>query len=75
MLLESFTKARAVKESIYIGVINPTLNRNIGKFILHYIWDTVLFNTPGLKIKRHVQSIGHAQNTQPTYITHTIKPT
>ena len=53
------------KESIYIRVNNPTLNRNKGKFNLHHIWDRVLLNIPGLKIKRHVQGIGHAQNTQP----------
>ena len=50
---------------IYIRVNNPTLNRKIGKFNLHYIWDRVLLNTPGLKIKRHAQDIGHAQCTQP----------
>ena len=27
------------------------LNRNIGKYNLNHIWDRVLFNTPGLKIK------------------------
>ena len=27
--------------------------------------DRVLLNTPQLKIKRHVQDIGHAQCTQP----------
>ena len=27
--------------------------------------DRVLLNTPGLKIKRHAQDIGHAQSTQP----------
>ena len=40
------------------------LNRNIGKFNLHILWNRVLLNTPGLKIKRHVHGIGHAQNTQ-----------
>ena len=44
---------------------NPTLNRNIGKYSLHHIWNRVLLNTPGLKIKRHAQAIGYAQNTQP----------
>ena len=57
--------ARTINESIYIRVNNPTLNRDIGKFNLHHIWDRVLLNTPGLKIKRHVQNIGHAQSTQP----------
>ena len=57
--------ARTIKESIYFRVNNPALNRNIGKLSLHHIWHTVLLNTPGLKIKRHMQGIGHAQNTQP----------
>ena len=42
--------ARTIKESIYIRVNNPTLNRNIGKYNLNHIWNIVLFNTPGLKI-------------------------
>ena len=44
--------ARTIKESIYIRINNPTLNRNIGKFNLHHIWDRVLLNTPGFKIKK-----------------------
>ena len=57
--------ARTIKESIYIGVNNPTLNRNIGMLNLHHIWDRVLLNSPGLKMKRHAQNIGHAQSNQP----------
>ena len=57
--------ATTIKESIYIRVNNPTLNRNIRKYNLHHICYRVLLNTPGLKIKRHAQAIGHAQNTQP----------
>ena len=57
--------ATTIKESIYIRVNNSTLNRNTGKFNLHHIWDRVLLNTPGFKIKRHEQHIGHAQSTQP----------
>ena len=41
---------RLIKESIYIRVNNPRLNRNIGKFQLNYIWDTVLFSTLNLKV-------------------------
>ena len=41
--------SRLIKESIYIRVNNPTLNRNIGKFNLSHIWDSVLFSTPILK--------------------------
>ena len=55
--------ARTIKESIYIRVNNPTLNRNTGKFNLHHIWERVLLNTPRLKIKGHVKDIGHAQST------------
>ena len=41
---------RLIKESIYIRVNNPTLNRNIGKFQLNCIWDRVLFSTPNIKV-------------------------
>ena len=41
--------ARAIKESIYIRVNNPTLNRNIGKFSLHHICGRVLLNPLILK--------------------------
>ena len=40
---------RLIKESIYIRVNNPTLNRNIGRFQLSHIWDRVLFSTQTLK--------------------------
>ena len=52
-------------KSIYIRVNNSTLNRNIGRFNLHHIWNGVLLNTPGLTIKGHAQAIGHAESTQP----------
>ena len=54
---------RTIKESIYIRVNNPTLKRNICKYNLNHISNRVLLNTSGLKIKRHVQAIGHAQST------------
>ena len=59
--------AMTIKEDIYIRVNNPTLNRNIGKYNLNYIWDRVRFNTTGLKIgssKRpvHIHNDGHAQS-------------
>ena len=61
--------ARTIKESIYIRVNNPMLNRNIGKYNLNHIWDRVLFNTPGLKIGSsqnlsHIHSKGQAQTNQ-----------
>ena len=42
---------RAIKEALYIRVNNPSLNRNVGKYHLPHIWDEVLFNIPGLKLK------------------------
>ena len=62
---------RLIKESIYIRVNNPTLNRNIGKFNLSHIWDRVLFNTPGLKLNNNKgqaqihRAIGNHHNLSP----------
>ena len=50
-LLADVLIMRLIKESIYIGVNNPSLNRNIGKYHLPYIWDEVLFNITELKLK------------------------
>ena len=47
--MEDQDLSRLVKESIYIRVNNPTLNRNIGKLNLSHIWDRVLFSTPNFK--------------------------
>ena len=47
---------RNIKESIFNRVNNPTLNSNIGKFNLPHIWDRVLLNTKGLKLKRQVNN-------------------
>ena len=44
--------ARAIKEAMYIKVNNPTLNRNIGKYNLPYIWDRGLYPIPELKINK-----------------------
>ena len=40
-----------IREAIFIRVVYPSLNWNIGKYQLSYIWDEVLFNTPDLKLK------------------------
>ena len=63
---EGHSLARNIKESIFIRVNNPTLNRNIGKFNLPHIWDRVLLNTPGLKVKRHVHTVGHVNSNSST---------
>ena len=41
---------RLIKESVFIKVNNPTLNRNIGKFQPSHLWDRVLFSTPSIKV-------------------------
>ena len=47
---EDHDLVRTIKESLYFRVNNPTLNRNVGKYNLHHIWDRILFNTPDLKV-------------------------
>ena len=42
---------RWIKESLYIRVNNPSLNKSIGKYHLPHIWDEVLHNTSELKLK------------------------
>ena len=42
---------RTIKEALYIGVSDPSHNRNIGKYPLPHVWNEVLFNTPELKLK------------------------
>ena len=57
--------ARNIKESIFIRVNNPTLNRNIGNFNLPHIWDRVLLNTPGLTLKGMCKVLGIQIPTPP----------
>ena len=40
-----------IKESMFIRVNNPSLNKNIGKYHLPHIWDEVLINNIELKLK------------------------
>ena len=40
--------SRLIKESMYIRVNNPSLNRNMGKYHLPHIWDEVLVNNTEL---------------------------
>ena len=43
--------SRLIKESMFIRVNNPSLNKNIGKYHLPHIWDEVLINNTELKLK------------------------
>ena len=55
---------RTIKEAMYIRVNDPSLNRNIGKYHLPYIWDEVLFNTSELKLyKNSTSSSGFPANS------------
>ena len=42
---------RLIKESMYIRVNNPSLNRNIGKYHLPHIWNEDLLNNTELTLK------------------------
>ena len=59
---------RTIKESVYIRVNNLTLNRNIGKVKLPYIWHRVLFNTPGLNVNGHTHGTPSTGQAQSTYL-------
>ena len=48
---EEHSLSRLIKESMYIRVNNPSLNKNIGKYHLPHIWDEVLVNNAELKLK------------------------
>ena len=54
--------ARALKESIFISVNHPTLNRNIGKYNLPHIWVGIL-NTPESQVKKQ-QEIENSKCTE-----------
>ena len=43
--------SRLIKESMFIRVNSPSLNKNIGKYHLPHIWDEVLINNTELKLK------------------------
>ena len=43
--------SRLIKESMYIRVNGPSLNKNIDKFHLPHLWDEVLNNSRELKLK------------------------
>ena len=55
---------RSIKESIYIKINNPTLNKHFGKYILPHIWDRFLLTTHKVKIKyQQEQQESEAYNT------------
>ena len=51
LMCEVVDGKRMIKESMFIRVNNPSLNKNIGKYHLPHIWDEVLINNTELKLK------------------------
>ena len=43
--------SRTIKESMLIHVNDPTLNRNLGKYQLPHVWDSILQASPMLQLK------------------------
>ena len=48
---EDQSMAMTIKEAMLIRVNDPSLNRNIGKYQMPYIWDEVLVKSPEFKLK------------------------
>ena len=44
--------SRNIKEAMFMHVNDPSLNRNLGKYQLPHIWDTILQDTPVLQVKQ-----------------------
>ena len=42
---------RNIKEAMYIKASDPSLNRNLGRFLLTPVWDQVFKDTPSLQLK------------------------
>ena len=51
LLEQMFFALWLIKESMFIRVNNPSLNKNIGKYHLPHVWDEVLINNIELKLK------------------------
>ena len=43
--------SRNIKEAMFICVNDPSLNRNLGKYLLPHIWDSILQDAPALQLK------------------------
>ena len=48
---EVHSHSRTIKEAMFICVNDPTLNRNLGKYQLPHIWDSILQASPMLQLK------------------------
>ena len=48
---EVHSHSRTIKEAMFIHVNDPTLNRNLGKYQLRHVWDSILQASPTLQLK------------------------
>ena len=48
---EIHSHSRTIKEAMFIRVNDPTLNRNLGKYQLPHIWDSILQEKPTSQLK------------------------
>ena len=48
---ETLGFSRTIKEAMFIRVSDPILNRNLGKYLLMHIWDSIQQQTPTLQLK------------------------
>ena len=48
---ETLGFSRTIKEAMFIRVNDPALNRNLGKYQLLHVWDSILQETPMLQLK------------------------
>ena len=48
---EVHSHSRTINEAMFIWVNDPTLNRNLGKYQLPHVWDSILHASPTLQLK------------------------
>ena len=48
---EVHSHSRTIKEAMFICVNDPTLNRNLGKYQLQHVWDSILQASPMLQLR------------------------
>ena len=65
--IESHTFARTIKETIFIRINDPSLNRNTGKYQLPHIEGEILSNTLTYNSNRTPSWVNQAHCARPTY--------
>ena len=64
---EVHSHSRTIKEAMFVHIHDPTLNRNLGKYQLPYIWDNTLQASPMQQLKpsspSHTSPLSHTPTT------------